>query len=41
MKKEICTSYVKLAELQKEVQKLEKEIEDRMTEWEELNKVIS
>ena len=36
-KEEICTSYVKLAELQAQVQELESEVEKRMFEWEELN----
>ena len=41
MSDEICTSYTKLAELQEKVQKLENEIEERMTEWEELSNLIN
>ncbi len=36
-KEDVCTSYVKLNELQIQVQKLEEEIEEKMLEWEELN----
>lgn len=39
-KEENCTSYVKLNELQIEVQKLEDEVEQKMQEWEELNNSI-
>lgn len=39
-KEENCTSYIKLNELQSEVQKLEEEIENKMQEWEELNNSI-
>lgn len=39
-KEENCTSYVKLNELQSEVQKLEDEVEQKMQEWEELNNSI-
>ena len=41
MSDEVCTSYTKLAELQEKVQKLENEIEERMTEWEELSNLIN
>ena len=34
---EICTSYVKLAELQSQVDELEKEIEEKMDLWQELS----
>ena len=41
MQEEICTSYVKLSELQEKVYKIEQEIEDRMSEWEQLNKILN
>ena len=34
---DVCTSYVRLAELQSQVDEIEKEIEDKMNLWEELN----
>lgn len=40
VKEENCTSYIKLNELQNEVQMLEEEIEHKMQEWEELNNSI-
>ena len=33
---EICTDYIKLKELQDKVEILEKELEEKMTEWEKL-----
>ena len=36
-KEEISSDYLKLNELQETKQKLNKEIEKKMTEWEELN----
>ena len=39
-KEENFTDYVKLAGLQDEIQKIENEIEEKMLEWEELNKLI-
>lgn len=39
-KEENCTNYIKLNELQTEVQKIEKEIEQKMLEWEELSNSI-
>ena len=34
---DVCTSYVRLAELQSQVDDIEKQIEDKMNLWEELN----
>lgn len=34
---EICTDYIKLKELQESIEILEKETQEKMTEWEELN----
>ena len=34
---EICTDYLKLKELQENLQKLNEEIENKMEEWESLN----
>ncbi len=39
-KEEICTSYVKLSELQEQIQLLEKENEEKMLLWEEQNKLL-
>lgn len=36
-KEEICTDYIKLKELQDKIEFIEKEIEQKMQEWEELN----
>lgn len=36
-KEDICTNYIKLEELQSKINSIEKEIEDKMLEWEELN----
>ena len=36
-KEENMTSYTKLAELQEEINKIEKENENKLSEWEELN----
>ena len=36
-KEEICSDYIKLNELQEEIQKINKEIEENMEEWENLN----
>ena len=38
VKEENCTSYIKLNEFQNEIQNLEEEIEQKMQEWEDLNK---
>lgn len=35
---DICTDYIKLKELQDKIEIIEKEIEVKMIEWEELNK---
>lgn len=35
---EICTDYIKLKELQDKIESIEKEIEVKMLEWEELNR---
>lgn len=40
LKEDVCTDYVKLNELQSQVQGLEKEIEEKMTEWERLNLIL-
>lgn len=40
LKEDVCTNYVKLNELQSQVQELEKEIEEKMTEWERLNLIL-
>lgn len=40
LKEDVCTNYVKLNELQSQVQGLEKEIEEKMTEWERLNLIL-
>ncbi|MGN1012382.1 MAG: ABC-F family ATP-binding cassette domain-containing protein [Clostridia bacterium] len=40
LKEYVCTNYVKLNELQSQVQELEKEIEEKMTEWERLNLIL-
>ncbi len=39
-KEENCTSYEKLAKLQEDVDKIENELEEKMTIWEELNNSI-
>lgn len=36
-KEDICTNYIKLEELQSKINSIEKEIEAKMLEWEELN----
>ena len=36
-KEEICSDYIKLNELQEEIQKINHEIEEKMQEWERLN----
>ena len=36
-KEENMTSYTKLAELQEEINKIEEENENKLSEWEELN----
>ena len=35
-----CTDYKKLEELQEKIKTIEKDIEDKMIEWEELSKQI-
>ena len=40
LKEDVCTNYVKLNKLQRQVQELEKEIEEKMTEWERLNLIL-
>ena len=37
---EICTNYVKLNELQQQINLIEQEIEQKMQEWEELSQLI-
>ena len=37
---EICTNYVKLNELQQQINLIEQEIEQKMQEWEELSQFI-
>ena len=39
-KEEICSDYVKLNELQEEIQKINHEIEEKMQEWETLNNAL-
>ena len=37
---ENCTDYIKLKELQDRIKNIEEEIEQKMLEWEELNKEL-
>ena len=39
-KEENVTDYMKLAELQDKIQEINKEIEEKMGEWEELNNLL-
>ena len=39
-KEENATDYIKLNELQEEIQKLNEKIEEKMIEWEEINDTL-
>ena len=40
VKEETATDYIKLNELQEEIQKLNEKIEEKMIEWEEINDTL-
>ena len=39
-KEEFCTNYIKLSEFQKNIDEKNNAIEEKMKEWEDLNKTI-